>query len=92
MKITHPLISTVIAAALGSGGYGLYLAVLHRGTDQPAPALASGQAAPYYLRTSYELSPTAGTAPAYKDVALTSVQSCPNRPFSPFGTWSLAQQ
>jgi hypothetical protein len=45
----------------------------------------------FYLRsgTPLALSSTAGTAKQFIDVQVDSKQKCPNRPFSPIGTWSV---
>lgn len=43
-----------------------------------------------FLRTGLALSETAGTARTFVDVPVTSAQVCPDRPYTPFGTWSEA--
>jgi hypothetical protein len=44
----------------------------------------------FFLRDAFALAPAPGSGPKKtRDVAVTSQVPCPNRPFTPFGTWSL---
>ena len=43
-----------------------------------------------FLRTGLALSETAGTARTFVDVPVTSAQACPDRSYTPFGTWTEA--
>jgi hypothetical protein len=43
----------------------------------------------FFLRDGFVLSTTAGTARTFVDVPVDNKTPCPNRPFTPFGTWSL---
>jgi hypothetical protein len=44
----------------------------------------------FFLRDGFALSTTAGTAKKFVDVPVDNKTPCPNRPFTPFGTWSQA--
>ena len=44
----------------------------------------------YYLRSGFALSKTAGSSRVSNDVTVNSLAPCPARPFSSFGTWSIA--
>ena len=48
-----------------------------------------GSNSDYFLRTGFALSTTVGSARTFIDEALDSSVPCPNRPFTPFGTWSI---
>jgi hypothetical protein len=52
-------------------------------------ATIDGTAAQYFLREHLALSQTAGSARLFVDAAVNSAAACPNRPFTPFGAWSL---
>ena len=43
----------------------------------------------FFLRDGFALSTTAGTAKKFVDVPVDNKTPCPNRPFTPFGTWGL---
>lgn len=50
-----------------------------------------GQATSFYLVKGSLLASAAGTGPrSTADVPLGSAAACPNRPFTPFGTWTVA--
>jgi beta-lactamase superfamily II metal-dependent hydrolase len=49
----------------------------------------AGTTSVYFLRNGLTLSTTAGAARQAADVTVTSAASCPARPYSPFGTWSV---
>jgi hypothetical protein len=42
----------------------------------------------FFLRDGFALSTIAGTAKKFVDVPVDNKTPCPNRPFTPFGTWS----
>jgi hypothetical protein len=46
----------------------------------------------YYLRTGFALDTTAGASRTFIDKAVNSSVACPDRPFTPFGTWSITPQ
>jgi hypothetical protein len=53
-------------------------------------ATIDGTNSNYYLRTGFVLSTTAGTSRTSIDKLVDSSAPCPTRPFSAFGTWSIA--
>jgi hypothetical protein len=54
-------------------------------------ATIDGTATDYYLRSGSALNTTAGSGPKRTaDVFVDNTAACPARPFTPFGTWSIA--
>ncbi len=51
--------------------------------------IGDGPATNYFLRTGLALSETPGTSKQSIDVAVDSMEPCPDRTFKPFGTWSI---
>ena len=50
--------------------------------------IGDGARTSHFLRSGFALSPAPGTSRQAIDVNVDSKQSCPNRPFKAFGTWS----
>lgn len=53
------------------------------------PIVLDSAAKTYFLRTGLLLGPTAGAAKSSIEVFVDSKTACPDRPFKPFGTWSV---
>jgi Low-density lipoprotein receptor repeat class B len=53
-------------------------------------AVIDAESDTFYLRTDFTLSTTAGTSKTFIDQQVNTNSPCPNRPFTPFGTWSTA--
>jgi virginiamycin B lyase len=53
-------------------------------------ATIEGTTSNYFLRSGSALSTTAGSAKIFADVVVNSAVACPARPFTSFGTWSVA--
>jgi uncharacterized repeat protein (TIGR01451 family) len=53
-------------------------------------ATIGGTNSNYFLRSAFTLATAAGTAREFIDVAVSDGTACPTRPFTPFGTWSIA--
>jgi len=52
-------------------------------------ATITGIASSYFSRLGSLLSTSAGSTRSTVEVQVTSQASCPNRPFSPLGTWNV---
>jgi hypothetical protein len=56
-------------------------------------ALIDETASDFFLRDAFALAPNTGTGPKKTiDVTVDSKTACPERPFKPFGTWSMTLQ
>jgi uncharacterized repeat protein (TIGR01451 family) len=52
-------------------------------------ATIGGSSSTYFLRSSFALATTAGSARTSVDAAIDDSAACPARPYTPFGTWTV---
>jgi hypothetical protein len=95
LKFTVSVRRSCFGTAHGSGPLALWYngQPVDSGTQRDAgtrfTATVDGDEAEYFLRGGLVLSPVAGSARQFADQMVNSSGSCPDRAFTPFGTWTV---